>query len=217
LLRFDQETHLTSGDFRVDLHAATAPHHREIDALFGRFDLTQRQGLTRFLAAHAIGMRACQPVIARFGETALGCAPPDYAGILARDLAALGVAAAQLPIANLPGDICGESSGAGVFYVVAGSRMGAAVLRNQATAMTPRGPAHTACGYFAQGEGPAVWRLFRLWLSQQSEHAAAGRAAVDLPGMIGAAKAAFQLFADAADLAAGLDVGFAERRFGDAA
>lgn len=184
-------------DYRSALQSATAPQHREIDAMFGAFDLTRRHGLTQFLTAQAIGMQACQPHAARFAQDVLGGAAPDYERLLQVDLAALGVDANHLPRVELPAHIgLPQIWDAGVFYVVAGSRMGAAVLRQRATALTPGGPAHSACGYFTTGDGPAQWRQFRQWL------ASAAVSPGDLPGMIAAAKATFDLFAQAARLAA---------------
>jgi heme oxygenase len=148
-------------DYRSALQTATAPLHADIDAQFGGFDLADRDGLTRFLAAQAIGMAACQPRITRFGRDTLGCTAPDYRRILLNDLAALGVDAAQLPRLELA-DRCAEDAAAtaaadaGTFYVVAGSRMGAAVLRDRATALTPAGPANSSCGYFIAGDVAAI-------------------------------------------------------------
>lgn len=186
------EKRLVVGDYRAALQTATAPLHVEIDALFGAFDLADRDGLTRFLMAQAIGMQACQSHIGRFSHQAFGRNAPDYEQVLLVDLATLGVDAAKMPRLELPINAAG---GAGVFYVVAGSRMGAAVLRQRATASTPIGPAHSVCGYFAPGDGPAMWRLFRQWLQN-----AAGPD--DLPAMIEGAKATFHLFAQAAQWAA---------------
>jgi|SRR5579863_8541614 len=205
-------------DYRSALQTATAPLHGEIDALFGAFDLGRRDGLTRFLMAQAIGMAACQPHTQRFGQAKLGCSPPDYGEVLKADLAALGVHGEQLPRLSLPGNFESDWfendwAGAGIFYVVAGSRMGAAVLRKRATALTPGGPAHSVCGYFAVGEGPAMWRLFREWLADsalrngglasEGPANAAGGVPSGLAVMIGAATATFQLFAAAAHLATG--------------
>lgn len=184
-------------DYRLALQKATAPLHNEIDALFGDFDLAYPDGLARFLTAQAISLRACQPQITRFGEQRLGCTAPDYSQVLQIDMAILGLDTQQLPGLGLPLG----SSDAGVFYVVAGSRLGAAVLRDRATALTLAGPAHSACGYFSVGDGPAMWRLFRQWLA-----GANGPTPDDLPAMIAAAKATFQLFAQAAQWAAAAPV-----------
>jgi heme oxygenase len=183
------EGYLAVCDYRSALRSATAPLHGEIDELFGAFDLADRDGLTRFLVAQAIGMRACQPRTTRFGRQQLGCSAPDYSAMLQQDLAMLGIATDRLPQFDLAEDM----ADAGVFYVVAGSRMGAAVLRNRATAPTPAGPANTACNYFTATEGSAMWRLFREWLS------VAGGPPAELAAMIEAAGATFQLFAQAAE------------------
>ena len=189
-------------DYRLALQSATAPLHAEIDALYGLFDLAERDGLARFLAAHAIGMRACQPRTTRFGRQGLDTHAPDYSAMLVRDLAVLGIDAALLPQLELAdgdlphGDLRAD---AGIFYVVAGSRMGAAVLRDRATAPTPDGPARSTCGYFVVGEGPAMWRLFREWLAREGR---ADTAPDGLPTMIAAARASFALFALAAQWAA---------------
>ena len=141
------------------------------------------------VALQAIGMQACQPHATRFGRNTLGCHAPDYYRMLQHDLVILGVDAAQLPCFDLADD----TTDAGVFYVVAGSRMGAAVLRNRATAPTPVGIANGVCGYFMPGEGPAMWRRFREWLVGTPD---------DLAAMIEGAKAAFHLFAQAGQWAA---------------
>jgi heme oxygenase len=191
------ERRLAVCDYRSALRSATAPLHGQIDALFGTFDLSDRDGLTRFLVAQAIGMRACQPIISRFGRGRLGHDGPDWLAIIRQDLAMLSVAAERLPQFELAADIADP----GVFYVVAGSRMGAAVLRKQATALTPAGPASASCGYFAADGGPVMWRLFREWLADQASTDEASEPA-ELAAMVHAAEATFQLFARAAEWAA---------------
>ncbi len=193
---------MVAGDYRSALRLATAPLHAEIDALFGAFDLGQRDGLTRFLTAQAIGMRACQPRATRFGKRSLGCSAPDYLAVLTADLVVMEADAVQLPRLELSEAI----ADAGVFYVLAGSRMGAAVLRDRATAPTPGGPANGVCGYFAVGEGPAMWRLFREWLTSEERASLAGTAPSPLPAILDAATATFRLFAEAAHWAAGQPV-----------
>jgi hypothetical protein len=73
--------------------------------------------------------------------------------------------------------------------------MGAAVLRDRATALTPAGPANSSCGYFIVGEGPAMWRLYRQWLAREA--AADLPTSAGLPAIIAAAQATFGLFAQA--------------------
>jgi heme oxygenase len=185
------------------LRSATARLHEEIDAQFSGFDLAEGAGLAAFLSAQAIALRECQPRVDRFGREVLGCAPIDYAQIAASDLANLGVDAALLPQVWLPREI----ADAGVFYVVAGSRMGAAVLRQRATALTPTGVAQDVCGFFAIGEGPGQFRLFRQWLAQRPAEAVAA--------ISYAATATFHLFAQAAKLAAQDAAGMPDTHTGD--
>jgi len=112
---------------RGALRTATAAHHERVDAVFSRYDLTNRNAYARFLQAQA---GAYLPV-----EAALACAGaatlvPDWdsrrrAARLTADLAVLGVAAPDDET-----DIAFDDDAAvlGGVYVLEGSRLGGAML-----------------------------------------------------------------------------------------
>ena len=109
---------------RFILREQTAAAHSRVDARFSRLDLTRGDGLARFLGASRVALGALEPVLA----AAPGLPPlPSRLALIDADLAAL---AAPAPSGHpaappAPGDPLGAA------YVVAGSALGARVLRRR--------------------------------------------------------------------------------------
>lgn len=135
------------------LREATGPAHERLDASFGALDLTKRADLARFLAAHAMGLA---PLFGPFkgyleGELKLEC--PDYPAMLRADLDALGVR--DLPVVEAPAAIAAASGDAGLSYVVCGSRLGLAVLRQRGYWGEQNG---FRSSYMSDGRGHDAWK-----------------------------------------------------------
>lgn len=119
------------------LREATGPAHERLDASFGSLDLSRRADLARFLAAHAMGLAPLFATFRTFVEGELDLECPDYPAMLRADLDALGVG--ELPDMAAPSGMDAPGAAAGLSYVVCGSRLGLAVLRQR--------------GYWGDGEG----------------------------------------------------------------
>jgi len=109
----------------VHLREATAASHATLDGAFGSLDLGTRSDYVRFLAGHAIGMSPLYDSFQNFVTDELRMDCPDYLAMLRQDLAALGVDTAQLPAVAASDGLTAQGSG----YVVAGSRLGLAMIR----------------------------------------------------------------------------------------
>ncbi|WP_379485652.1 biliverdin-producing heme oxygenase [Novosphingobium soli] len=136
------------------LRQATGPSHERLDGSFGSLDLHRREGLARFLAAHAIGLAPLFPTFRAFVEEELQLECPDYPAMLRADLAALGIDGDGLPAvegARL------EFPGArlGVGYVVCGSRLGLAMIRQRGYWGEAQG---FRSAYMADGRGHEAWK-----------------------------------------------------------
>ena len=107
------------------LRDATAASHETLDAAFGSLDLSQRADYVRFLSGHAIGMAPLFTSFRGYVEGELQVACPDFPAMLRNDLAALGIDAQHLPRVDAPGALTGPATA----YVVAGSRLGLAMIR----------------------------------------------------------------------------------------
>jgi heme oxygenase len=120
----------------TQLRAATRADHDAVDAEFGGFALTTRDGYRAFLSAHARILPLAERLI-RPGELVA-----DWHGrtaALLADLAALdGAVPDELDFA-LPAGPQGESEAArwGALYVLEGSRLGGAVLAKQVSEGLP--------------------------------------------------------------------------------
>ncbi|WP_232512616.1 biliverdin-producing heme oxygenase [Novosphingobium sp. PP1Y] len=183
-------------DMLAELRAATAQAHARLDGAFGALDLSERDGLARFLSAHAIGLGPLFPVFRNFVESELGMNCPDYPAMLSEDLRSLGNDPDDLPQLAVDPALQAPSAPVGVGYVVAGSRLGMAVLRKQgywgeqSTSATPG-------RYMEDESGHAVWKTLMPWLKgrtfDQGEREAVTAAAL----------AAFSSFASAFAVSAG--------------
>lgn len=180
-------------DLRRILQQATNRRHKDIDALYSRFDLSSASGYISFLGAHLSALRACHPSIAEFCGKALHRDPPDFLSMIERDLDSVGGSGVELvqlrlsPVANDPG------YGAGVSYVVFGSRLGIASLRkiHAAQANDNTSPLDASL-YFADRSGLELWNAFLKW---SADVAPGGGVS---PSAIEGALAAFDIFETAA-------------------
>jgi heme oxygenase len=174
------------------LREATGPSHERLDASFGSLDLATQPGLTRFLAAHAIGLAPMFPVFSAFVEQQLGLECPDYPAMLRADLQALGTDTAAFPALDIPAEIAGAAASpeaaTGIAYVVCGSRLGLAMIRQRGYWGEAQGFRST---YMSDGRGHEAWRALvpvlkaRRYAPAQAETARQG------------ALAAFETFARA--------------------
>lgn len=157
------------------LRAATRDAHDRLDAALGQHDLGDRDAYARFLDQHA---RAFLPA-----EAALIAAAPangwrfaPRGPALRADIARLGYA---LPPAMGAPDLRDEAAWWGAAYVLEGSRLGAAMLRQRVGPDLPQR---------FLGEVKGAWRPFLVALEQKlydrSSHTAA----------VGAALAIFSMF-----------------------
>lgn len=174
---------------RPYLRAFTGPLHAQVDAAFGTFDLTTRDGYRAFLRAHARALPALETALERggFGARLADWPQRRRSATLAEDLAALG----ETPPPPLPQPTTHADLGAwcwGAGYVLEGSRLGGRVLARQVQAATPDAPV----AYLGHGSELPLWPRFVEALE----------AAVSLPSdaeaLRAGAEAAFGLFLEAA-------------------
>jgi heme oxygenase (biliverdin-IX-beta and delta-forming) len=165
---------------RAALRDGTRAEHDALDALFARFDLTDRGHYARFLAAHA---EAGLPVEAALdGAEALF---PDWPArrrgpALVADLAALGQAVSVAPIAPLPE----PAAIAGAVYVLEGSRLGGQLLARRVGKGLPT-------EYLAAHQGKGAWAVLLAQLeSVLTDDARRARA-------VASARTVFERFAEA--------------------
>ena len=156
---------LMPGDMRLmempllrALRDATAADHERLDAAFGSLDLTVEADFVRFLAGHALGLT---PVFRRFRDSVegmFGIACPDYLALVRADLAEHGFDTARLsPLVAAHADTADVDVGSdmGTVYVVAGSRLGLAMLRKQGYAGSAGG---AVSRYMEDRQGLEIWR-----------------------------------------------------------
>ena len=156
------------------LRAATADAHRGLDASFSALPLDSRAGFARFLVGHAIGWTALGAQLRTFAARELDTPVPDYAA-----LPRIAPPAAECPVA--------------VSYVLAGSRMGIAMIRRQPTWAGETGRSGR---YLADPSGPDLFRALRDWMDGPAGDE------VDRDAAARAACGAFAVFADAFVLSA---------------
>ena len=117
-------------------------------------------GYGAFLSASAMAITPLELALERAGVAGW---LPDWSkrvrrAALARDLAALGL---DVP-AFAPAAVPSPDFGAGLLYVLEGSRLGARVLARQVDA----GGHGLPLAYLTQGEGDNLWRSFLAWLER---------------------------------------------------
>lgn len=118
---------------RAALRDATAADHNEVDALYSRFDLSERQGYGRFLLAQATAYLPVEAGIER------RWAPPDWqprTSFLLTDLDALELA---VPTPLVAADLENEARTLGALYVLEGSRLGGRLLSRGVDRAFPTG------------------------------------------------------------------------------
>lgn len=175
---------LSDPSLRDRLRAATADSHAALDAQVAAWKIETPLGYGAFLSASAMALAPLELALERAGVVEW---LPDWPQrvrrtALARDLADLGLEAPPFAAAHVPS----PDFGAGLLYVLEGSRLGARFLARQV-----RGAGHgLPLNYLIQGEGDDLWRSFLTWLGKpnvgtQTDEAEAG------------ARYGFQCFSDA--------------------
>jgi len=164
---------------RFALRSATSDDHERLDALFSRFDLTDRAGYGDFLRAQA---GAFPGVEAALDAAGAGDLLPDWkarrrAEALESDLTAMGLTA---PVAVPAPAFVTEAEVLGGAYVLEGSRLGGAMLIRSVPDDLPRS--------FLSPGNPAAWRAFVAVLDQRLSSPASVDAAIM------AATAVFEVF-----------------------
>lgn len=150
-------TDLPDISLRDRLRATTADSHAALDATVAAFDIERTTGYAAFLAASAAALAPLELGLERGGVEAW---LPDWPRrarreVLARDLAALGLAT---PLSPRPVHVPSPAFGAGLLYVLEGSRLGARFLARRARA------AGRPLAYLTHGEGGDLWPSFLVWL-----------------------------------------------------
>lgn len=115
-------------------------------------------GYGAFLSASAAALAPLELALERAGVEAW---MPDWSlrarwAALSSDLAALGLT----PPVLAPAEISSPAFGAGVLYVLEGSRLGARFISRQVQAADPGLP----LAYLTHGQGDDLWRSFLTWL-----------------------------------------------------
>lgn len=187
-------------DMLSQLREATGQAHESLDASFGALDLSQRVGLARFLAAHAMGLEPLFPAFRTFVERELQLECPDYPAMLRADLDALGVG--ELPATAVAEGLDAPGADAGISYVVCGSRLGLAVLRQRGYWGERDG---FRSSYMSDGRGHDAWKALVPVLRTRKF------APDEADAMRRGALAAFATFANAFASAAGVEPGIRKR------
>lgn len=171
---------------RTRLRNDTQYDHDRIDALYGRYDLTDRADLTDFLQAHALALSWCADAVpshqAEFSTLMRG-----LIAAIGDDLTRLD-APAQSHWPAKPNRLRGDPLG--LIYVVAGSRLGGRVLVRQILAAEDPVVA-SATRYLTCPEGDALWKdvqaALKEWTGDSDQEAK----------LVEGARSAFQYFEDA--------------------
>lgn len=143
------------------LRTATGAAHARLDLAFGAMDLHREDDCRLFLSAHAMALRPLMPLFARFVQDELGSPCPDYLAMLERDLAERGCNADSLPLIDAPREVTLREGIAGLSYVIAGSRLGNAVIRRAGYAGRDSG---RRSRYMEDDTGHDVWKALAPWL-----------------------------------------------------
>ncbi len=165
---------------RLTLRDATRTTHDRTDAAFSTLDLAARADYGVFLSSHWLAYSVLEPVFRAELPPALH--PPAMAALLAKDLAALGIALPDSPAPAFGGDALGAA------YVVAGSHFGKRVLsRRHGHSDDPQ--MRAAGSYLASPALTAYWPVLQDGIEKAAETPAR------LERMVAGADAAFALFA----------------------
>ena len=176
---------LTDTSLRDRLRASTSNDHAALDAVVSGWRIETPLGYGAFLSASAAALAPLELALERAGVA--GWLPdwPQRSRRVAvtRDLAALGLEVPPFRAASVPS----PEFGAGLLYVLEGSRLGARFLARQVQA----GGAGLPLAYLTQGEGQDLWRSFLVWLDAIPKVGFRTDAAED------GARYGFQCFSDA--------------------
>lgn len=189
------------------LRNATAVSHQQLDAAFGSVDMGEPDGFVRFLKGHAIGMAAVFAPFRSFVERELCLSCPDYPAALSADLATFGADSARLPRISPP-RLVDEGAALGLAYVVAGSRLGLAMLRKRGYASQTPGCKSL---YMEDESGLVIWRLMLRYMRET----ALDKSRIDAACV--AALDTFACFANAFDASRSCDDHFCDAPESDAA
>lgn len=134
---------------RTSLREATRPRHDEVDALFGRIDLSDPADYREFLSAHAGALLPIEEWLGSHAALVVDDWPErSRTAALKADMAALAMAEPEQEAFSLSPD---PASVAGVLYVVEGSKMGGRVLARSVGEGLPR-------QYLAAGGNGEAWK-----------------------------------------------------------
>lgn len=138
---------------------ATGPAHSVLDSSFGSLDLDDRDDYARFLLAHAIGLMPLFGIYRDFVTRELAVPSPDFPGMLAADLADLG-----MTVPNIP-NVCVDDglSAPGIAYVVSGSRLGLTMIRRDGYWGRTHGQPSR---YMEDDSGLQVWKSLVAWMKR---------------------------------------------------
>ena len=139
------------------LRDATAASHQTLDNAFGSLDLSNHDDFVRFLTGHAIGMAPLAGHFRAFVENELNLPCPDLSAMLHDDLRALGIDTTSLPKIE-PASALSDVATA---YVVAGSRLGLAMIRKSGYWGSAEGHLST---YMEDDTGRVIWKEVAAWL-----------------------------------------------------
>lgn len=143
---------------RDQLRASTSESHAALDATVAGWRIETPGGYGAFLGA---SYTALAPLELALEDTGVAEQLPDWPrrarrSALAADLAELGLDAPGFE----PADVPSPDFGAGLLYVLEGSRLGAKFLARQVRAAGAGLP----LAYLTHGEGQDLWRSFLTWL-----------------------------------------------------
>lgn len=143
---------------RDHLRAATSESHAALDDKVAAWRLQTLSGYGAFLTASAAALAPLEVALETAG---VGAWLPDWPGrarrhAVAADLAGLGLRAPEIDTAVVPS----RDFGAGLLYVLEGSRLGARFLARQVRAADAGLP----LAYLTHGESQDLWRSFLSWL-----------------------------------------------------
>ena len=169
---------MNSGGARCALKAETASVHKRLDALFSRFNLSERCGYAQFLRAQAGAFLTVETALdqAGAGEVLEDWNARKRGHALSEDMRALAIEPNEImaPAFQTEAEILG-----GV-YVLEGSRLGGAVLLKRVSMDMPTS--------FLNHVSPSSWRGFVEVLDEKL------RSPVALNEAVCAATSAFQTF-----------------------
>lgn len=191
----------SAGSLRSLLKNATADLHDVVDREFGRFDLNDADGYRRFIVAHWIAMQAAQAQLAAFARNHLNIEAPDFVAMIARDMEVAGITGIEGPGLSFdPVMAQDRGSGAGLCYVVCGSRLGIASIAKALLKSGTGSSQASESGYLTDRQGLVLWRRFLDWDNDTEfspdEAEAACRTAID----------SFEIFRQGALKAASADI-----------